>query len=362
MGDQAEMLDFGLEAIGFEDVPGWADDDHLEALAAFRKAAAIVDPFPPKRRATDVNIAALLAAIDQANRERIENPSSARDFFEAHFAPFRINTKGFFTGYYEPVVLGNREKTARFRHPLYERPDDLIDIPAGTSVPGMPENTRFARLTDGKLTAYPDREAITNGFLDRRGLELVWLADAVDAFYIHIQGSARISLADKEEMRLTYAAKSGHPYTAIGRVLIDEGCLPPGGADMQAIRRWLTDHPDQVSDVLNRNRSFIFFKEAPVADKSLGPVAAARVPLTPGRSLAVDRLIHSFHLPVFVSTELADGTPYRRLMIAQDTGSAIVGPARGDIFMGSGDAAGQQAGALQSAGDFIVLLPRSGHP
>ncbi len=159
-------------------------------------------------------------------------------------------------------------------------------------------------------------------------------------------------------MRVTYAAKSGHPYTAIGRELVTMGALPKGGATMQAIRAWAAAHPEETPALLARNRSFIFFREAPVDDPELGPVAAAKVPLSAGRSLAVDRLIHSFGAPVYVEATLPDGTPWRRLMVAQDTGSAIVGPARGDIFVGSGDAAGAIAGALQSRGRFILFWPR----
>ena len=159
-------------------------------------------------------------------------------------------------------------------------------------------------------------------------------------------------------MRVTYAAKTGHPYTAIGRELIAMGALEKGGATMRTVRAWLADHPDEAPGLMARNRSFIFFREAPVEDPGLGPIAAAKVPLSEGRSLAVDRLIHSFGAPVFVEATLADGTPWRRLMVAQDTGSAIVGPARGDIFTGSGDAAGEIAGALQSRGRFILLWPR----
>jgi len=163
-------------------------------------------------------------------------------------------------------------------------------------------------------------------------------------------------------MRLTYAAKSGHPYTAIGRVLIDMGALAPGKATMSDIRAWLAENPDKAAAVMARNRSFIFFREAPIGDAALGPVAAAKVQLTPGRSLAVDRLLHTFHSPVWVDTTLANGRAFRRLMIAQDTGSAITGPARGDIFFGSGDGAGGLAGGMASAGRFVLLAPRHSRP
>src|SRR5690606_1136343 len=158
--------------------------------------------------------------------------------------------------------------------------------------------------------------AIMAGALGGRGLELVYLADPVDAFFVHIQGSARIRLAGGGVMRVTYAAKTGHPYTPIGRVLIERAALPRGGVAMETIRAWLAVHPDEAPAVLAENRSYIFFREAPVADPVLGPVAAAKVPLSPGRSLAVDRILHTFHMPVWIETTLPDGAPLERLMIA----------------------------------------------
>ena len=159
-------------------------------------------------------------------------------------------------------------------------------------------------------------------------------------------------------MRVSYAAKSGHPYTPIGRVLIETGALESGKAMMPAIRAWLAANPDSASSVMAKNRSFIFFREAPVDESGLGPIAAAKVPLTAGRSLAVDRLLHGFHSPVWVETILPGGEAFRRLTIAQDTGSAIIGHARGDIFFGSGDPAGAIAGAMAASGRFVLLVPR----
>ncbi len=200
------------------------------------------------------------------------------------------------------------------------------------------------------------------GALAGERLELVWLKDAVDAFFIHVQGAARVALPDGTTMRVTYAAKSGHPYTSIGRVLVERGALTRETATMQGIRAWLGAHPGEAAAVMAANRSFIYFREAEVVDRSLGPVAAAKVPLTAGRSLAVDRLIHAFHTPIWVETMLPSGGTFRRLTIAQDTGSAIVGPARGDIFFGSGDAAGEIAGSMRGGGRFVVLMPRASAP
>ena len=265
--------------------------------------------------------------------------------------------QGFFTGYYEPEVAGSLTRTSEFTVPLLSPPDDLVEFDPAHPPPGLDPALRFAMRTADGFSEYADRAAIMAGALDGRGLELVWLADPIDAFFIHIQGAARIRLTDGRSLRVTYAAKTGHPYTPIGRVLVERGALKSGTATMPAIRAWLAAHPGEAAALMGENRSYIFFREAPVDDPALGPVAAAKVPLTPGRSLAVDRLLHSFHLPVWVDTTLPDQTSFSRLMIAQDTGSAIVGAARGDIFFGSGDAAGSIAGAMSARGRFVVLAP-----
>jgi membrane-bound lytic murein transglycosylase A len=354
---------FDLIPVAFADIPGWQEDDHAAALAAFRRGAAVLSDHPPKRRLAGLDPEALAVLIRDADALPAATAGdAARAFFEANFVPFEVRPhegSAFFTGYYEPIVAGSRQPSATFRTPLYAPPPDLVEIDPDNPPPGIEPGFRFARKTAAGLVPYFDRGEIEQGgALRGQGLEIAWLADPVDAFYIHIQGSARLRLAEGGEMRVTYAAKTGHPYTAIGRELIAMGALPKGGATMRTVRGWLADHPAEAPGLMARNRSFIFFREAPVEDAGLGPVAAAKVPLTEGRSLAVDRLIHTFGTPVFVEATLADGTPWRRLMVAQDTGSAIVGSARGDIFTGSGDAAGEIAGALQSRGRFILLWPR----
>jgi len=351
-----------LRPAGFDELSGWADDDHGAALAAFRRGAAVLATQPPKARSLGLDAGALATAIRTADALPSDiSAEAARDFFEREFAPALVTAEAFFTGYYEPEVEGSRVRTGEFSVPLYRAPDDLVEIEPG-AVQGLDASFRFARRSGTGFTEHPDRGAIMAGALNGRELELVYLRDPVDAFFIQVQGAARVSLTDGTLMRVTYAAKSGHPYTAIGKVLIDVGALAPGTVTMQAIRGWLTAHPDEAPAVMTKNRSFIFFREAPVADGDAGPIAAAKVPLTAGRSLAVDRLGHTFHAPVFIETTLPDGRAWRRLMIAQDTGSAIVGPARGDIFFGSGDAAGEIAGAMRGGGRFFVLLPKGGGP
>jgi membrane-bound lytic murein transglycosylase A len=346
-----------LEPTSFDALPGWAADDHAAAFRAFRRGAAVLAAHPPKSRALGIDAGLLAGALRRAESLPADLAAAeARHFFEAHFVPQRmVPPAGFFTGYYEPVVDGSRRRSDRFPVPLLRPPADLVEIEPG-SVPGLPPDFRFARRTPAGLAEHPDRGAIMAGALDGQGLELVWLSDRIEAFFIHVQGAARIRLAEGGEMRVTYAAKSGHPYSPIGKALLARGVAPP--VTMQVIRSWLAAHPDELPAVLATNRSYIFFREAAVDDPSLGPIAAAKVPLSEGRSLAVDRLLHAFHTPVFVATTTPDGAPFRRLMIAQDTGSAIVGPGRGDIFFGSGDAAGEIAGRMRAEGGFFVLAPR----
>ncbi len=353
-----------IEPRDFVDLSGWDEDDHRLAFRSLRRSTERVASDPPKSRS--VNADALASVFARAQALPDDLPAErAREFFEAEFQPYEIQTgdnSGFFTGYYEPVVAGSRTRTAQFGEPLYGVPDDLFEFDPDQPPPGIDPALRFARKTATGAIPYFDRGEIQAGALAGRGLEIAYLQSPVDAFFIHIQGAARIDLPDNGAMRLTYAAKSGHPYTAIGRVLIDMGELKPGKAAMNDIKTWLAENPGRAGDVMAKNRSFIFFRETPLGDPALGPVAAAKVQLTPGRSLAVDRMIHTFHAPVWVETTRPDGQAFRRLMVAHDTGSAIVGPARGDIFFGSGDAAGEIAGGMASKGRFVLLAPRQGPP
>lgn len=315
----------------------------------------MVGEHPPKPRSLGVDAAALAALVERAATVAPEN---ARAFFETEFSPYAIAQAGFFTGYYEPEVAGSLTPTAEFTVPLHRPPADLVEIEPGSAA-GLDPTVRFARKTPTGLAEHHDRAAVMGGALAGQNLALVWLRDPVDAFFIHVQGAARIRLPDGATLRVTYAAKSGHPYTPIGRAVADRAGIARETVTMQAIRAWLADHPDETPAILAANRSYIYFREAPVSDPALGPIAAAKVPLTPGRSLAIDRLVHTFHTPAWLETTLPSGAAFRRLVVAQDTGSAIVGPARGDIFFGSGDEAGATAGAMRATGRFVVLLPRA---
>lgn len=350
----------------FGDLPGWADDDHDAAFAAFRRSALRTMDKPYRTGSLGIACSAFDEAYAEA-RGTATPEGGARAFFERHFIPCAIRpdagrTSGFVTGFYEPIAEASPVRTAQFAYPLYARPDDLVDVDDDNRPPGFDPYLAFGRLAaDGRLTEYHDRAAIERGALQGRGLEVAWLADRVDLFFIHVQGAARLRMPDGTTRRVTYAAKSGQRFTGPGGVLADLGEIPRADVTMQSIRAWLRSRPERIDDILWRNRSFIFFRDTDTDDPELGPVAAAKVPLTAGRSIAIDRLLHTFGTPIFVDspTLAAFGkAPFRRLMIAQDTGSAIIGAARGDLFAGSGDAAGEIAGVVKHDADFHALAPR----
>lgn len=354
-----------FSACSFDALTGWERDDHGAAFTAFRRCAFRVLEKPYRSGKLGIDHQAFADAYAIARDIAEPTAEQARSFFERHFVACRVAAdgggRGFVTGYYEPIAEASPVGTENCRYPLYARPGDLVDIDDGNRPPGLEAGFAFARRDGQKLCEYHDRAAIEQGALAGRGLEIAWLADPVEVFFIHVQGAARLVFPDGGQMRVTYAAKSGHPFTGPGGILADLGEIPRSEVTMQSIRAWFSASPERVNEILWQNRSFIFFREAPVDDPALGPVAAAKVPLTPGRSIAVDRLLHTFGTPFFIhAPEVVQfgGAPFSRLMIAQDTGSAITGAARGDLFAGSGEAAGEIAGVIRHDADFFALVPR----
>lgn len=349
----------------FDELPGWRRDDAAAAFAAFRRSAFHVLDKPYRSGSLGVAFESFAPAFEAARQIAQPSAAAARGFFESHFVPHHVapdeGASGLVTGFYEPEVEASPVRSASYRIPLLSRPPDLVAVDDENRPAGLDPYLAFGRQTDAGIVEHPDRQAIERGALSGFGLEIAWLADPVDAFFIHVQGAARLRMPDGSLRRVTYAAKSGQRFTGIGRVLADLGEIPLAEVTMQSIRRWLRDHPGRVDEILWRNRSYIFFREAAVDDERLGPVAAAKVPLTAGRSIAVDRLLHTFATPFFIDAPTLDAFGeggFRRLMIAQDTGSAITGAARGDLFAGSGDAAGEIAGVIRHAAEFVALLPR----
>lgn len=351
----------GLSRLDFAELPGWHRHDHAAALNTFRHSCReMLEQASGFRRQVRFGgsptswRSTCLAAFEAGD---------PRQFFETRFEAFRVHDSerphGLFTGYYEPEVEGSRKPNGVFHVPLYARPPDLVAFEDAEQPSGPPT---YGRLADGKQTSYFTRREIENGALSGQGLELVWLKDWADAFFIHIQGSGRIRLAEGGTMRLSYAAKSGLPYTAIGGILVSRGVASADKMSMQVIRQWIAKHPEEARHLMWENQSFVFFREVDLDDPGLGALGAQHVQLTPQRSLAVDRSLWMFGTPIWLETEAPSGEdgrmePFRQLLVAQDTGSAIKGWARGDVYWGFGEAAARIAGPMKSAGSMVVLLP-----
>ena len=284
--------------VSFADLPGWAGDEHLPAFEAFRRSSFHVLEKPYRTGSLGVAFESFAEIYADAREARLKDSREARAFFERHFIPAFVlpgeSQNGFVTGFYEPVVKASPIRTLEFTVPLLRRPDDLIDIDDANRPESVDPYLAFGRKTDAGPLEYHDRPAIERGGLADSGLEIAWLESKVDAFFIHVQGAARLTMTDGATRRVTYAAKSGQRFTGIGRVLADLGEIPLDEVTMQSIRAWLAKNPDRVDEVLWRNRSYIFFREAAVEEPELGPIAAAKVPLTPGRSVAVDRLLIAY--------------------------------------------------------------------
>ncbi|MEA2834813.1 MAG: rane-bound lytic murein transglycosylase [Methylobacteriaceae bacterium] len=316
--------------------------------------------------------AALIAAAEAAIRFGVGSGEAARAFFTAHFRPHRIVAgPAFFTGYFEPVVDGSLTRSAEFSAPILSRPVDLVTLPADARLPG-PEGPLQAalRAPDGSLLPSPDRAAIEAGVLAGRAEPIIWLRDSVDVFIIQVQGSARVRLTDGRMLRLSYAGRNGWPYTSIGRILVEEAHIPAAEMSLARLKEWIRENGQELGQagraLMQRNRSYVFFQADEMTGDVPGPTGAQGVSLTPWRSLAVDRALWSYGLPFWIDAELPwhEPTPtaFRRLMIAQDTGSAIVGPKRADIYVGSGDEAGRIAGGFRHRGEMVVLLPLGDAP
>jgi membrane-bound lytic murein transglycosylase A len=366
------MMDFSLRRADFLSLGGWATDDPSPVIAAMGRCARYLEHAKSyKTGKLGVSVEDLMPAFQAAkawlSAPLSGSPKQAREFFEAHFDPFEIvlpdQKRGFLTAYYEPEVEVRLTPDDEFRFPFYTRPPELIDLEDHTRPPELDSSYMFARLRNGRIDAFPDRREIDQGYLQGRNLEIAWARSKVDVFFIHVQGAARLLLPDGTILRITYTAKAGHPFSAIGRHLITLGEIDEANISMGSIRAWLADHPQRVDEILWHNRSYIFFKTVTVDEPHLGPVGAAKVQLIADRSIAVDRLIHTFGMPFFLRsstlTRLDDGKPFEKLMLALDTGTAIVGPARADIFTGSGKAAGDRAGSVRNEADFCILIPKT---
>jgi membrane-bound lytic murein transglycosylase A len=339
-----------LQAAAWNAVSGWSEDDPAQAWGAFLQSCAGL-----KQQA------AWKTVCDMAPAQPAQ-PDSLRRFFEENFIPYQVtnpdnSSDGLITGYYEPLLNGSRTRTSRFRYPLYAAPADLLVIDLAAVYPELKGMRLRGRLQGNRVVPYFSRAEIDNGMAPLKGKELYWVDDAVDLFFLQIQGSGQIRLPGGEMMRIGYADQNGYPYKSIGKTLVERGELTLDKASMQGIKDWAKRNPAKLTELLNVNASYVFFRELP--NHLSGPLGALGVPLTAGRSLAVDPRTIPLGAPVFLATTWPnDAKPLNRLMLAQDTGGAIKGVVRADFFWGFGSDAGKQAGGMKQAGKMWVLLPK----
>ncbi|MEY9364551.1 membrane-bound lytic murein transglycosylase A [Bradyrhizobium yuanmingense] len=362
--------------LAWADVKGWGDDNHLAAYKTFRASCKPINAQNGEAKAeSKAEPKALGASLGEPCRVAktldLADDGKAKTFFEENFTPLRISRlgepEGFVTGYYEPVLEGSRTQTDVYNVPVYRRPSNLFVRGYKQDSLSLPnKGPVYRKIGRRKLVPYYDRGEIEDGKIAGRGLEIAWLKDPTDLLFAQIQGSARIKFDDGSSVRLNYDAYNGYPYTAVGRILIERGIIPREEMSMQKIREWMAQNPDGAKELRRANRAYIFFREVNLSDKEEA-VGAQGIPLTAGRSIAVDKSLHVYGTPFFIEGELPieserAKTPFRRLMIAQDTGSAIIGPARADLFFGAGADAGRVSGRLRHPMQFVMLVPKSLDP
>ncbi len=340
-----------LSPASFDDLPGWREDDLAQAWPAFRASCRTLR-FREHWR----------GACERANALEAPGAAAIRAFLEANFVAYRVanadgSMQGLVTGYYEPLLRGSRERRAPYLHPLYAPPDDLLVIDLAAVAPETKNLRLRGRLDGRRVVPYYSRAEIDGGAAQVAGKEIVYVDDAVEAFFLQIQGSGRVRLDSGVELRIGYADQNGHAYQSIGRYLVDKGELTLGEASMQGILAWARANPARLSELLNQNPSYVFFRELPPGDT--GPIGALGVPLIAERSIAVDPRFVPLGAPVYLATTRPNSNvPLERLVIAQDTGGAIRGAVRADFFWGTGADAGMLAGRMRQQGRMWVLLPR----
>lgn len=351
-----------LKPVAYDALPGWQGDDQAQALKAFLVSCTALN----KRAADGVMQGGFAGtagdwqgACAAAAQVPAGDAPAARAFFESAFVPYAVSgtagREGMFTGYYEAALNGSLTRTGKYQTPLYARPADLVSVNLGDFLPELKGKTIQGRVAGENLTPYYTRAAIEKGALKTSGVPVVWVDDPVDAFFLHIQGSGLVTLTDGTQMQVGYAAQNGHPYYAIGKELVARGALAKEDVSMQTIRAWLNANPQEAAALMETNNSYVFFRKL----EGTGPLGAQGVAVTPGRTLAVDRALLPYGLPLFLDAQDPDGGRLQRLMIAQDTGGAIKGAVRGDYFWGAGDQAADKAGRMKSTGSYYALLPKT---
>jgi membrane-bound lytic murein transglycosylase A len=348
-----------FEAVAFRKLPGWRADDALAAWPAIVSSCGVLGS-----RAEWQSFCGAVMATSPGDSEFV------RDFLEQHLQPYKVwrvtgrrrEKTGLVTGYYEPLLRGSRQREGNFTTPLYRRPEDLLVVDLASVIPELKGKRVRGRLEGNRVVPYYSR-AGTREAPGLAGHEIVWIDDPLDAFLLEVQGSGRVQLTTGETIRLQYEDQNGHPYRSIGRYLADQGAMSIDQVNMPAIRNWLAANPHRLHEVLDSNPSVVFFREAPLEDPNVGPRGAQNVPLTAGRSIAVDPKFLPLGAPMFLATtEPSSEIPLRRLVVAQDTGGAIRGPVRADLFFGFGADAGARAGMMKQEGEMWLLWPKNSAP
>jgi len=338
-----------LQPAAWSDLPGWRDDDPLPAFDTFRASCVRLESQP-------------LWSATCASAREVAQGSDIRAWFEAQFQPWALvnpdgNRTGLVTGYYEPLLKGSRSRMPPYLSPLFGPPEDMVTVDLAEVYPDLKGMRLRGRLQGRKLIPYYSRAEWAQQEENRAASALLWIDDPLDLFFMQIQGSGQVALDDGSRVRVSFADQNGYPYRSVGRWLVDQGELKLEQASMQAIKAWARANPKRVQEMLNANPSLVFFRELPV--NGSGPPGALGVPLTPGRSVAVDPRIVTLGAPVFLATTWPnDSKPLNRLMLAQDTGGAIRGAVRADFYWGSGPEAGSLAGRMKQQAAMWVLMPR----
>ncbi|HUL41841.1 MAG TPA: murein transglycosylase A [Burkholderiales bacterium] len=340
-----------LEASSWDAMPGWTDDNLAQSWDAFLQSCSVLvnqTPWQP-------------VCLTAEFYEHKDN-QSLRLFFETNFTPYQVvnadgSDQGLVTGYYEPLLHGSRTPSKRFRYPIYGVPDDLLVVDMSDVYPELKNLRLRGRIVGKKVVPYYSRAEIEEGEPALKGRELLWVDDPVELFFLQIQGSGRIKLDTGETLHIGYAEQNGYPYKSIGRMLVERGELPLEKASMQGIKNWAIQNPERLTMLLNENPSYVFFRILP--NDLPGPIGSLGVPLTAGRSLAIDPRAIPQGSPVYLATTWPNSDkPLNRLMMAQDRGGAINGGVRADFFWGFGEDAANQAGKMKQPGRMWVLLPK----
>lgn len=339
-------------AVSWDKLKGWQSEKHSQLLMPLLAQCPKLEKKQPRWR-----------SICNGARQ-LENASDLqlKNFFEEQFTPHKINglkgsTTGMITGYYQPLLQGSYTQSERFYYPLYKKPSSLLKVPPSKNLLKVKDNRARGREYLGEIVAYYSRAEIDGPTLPLKGNELLWVDSSDDAFFLHIQGSGLVQLEDASIVAVGYAEQNGHPYRAIGRDLVALGVISKQDISLQTIKKWLDDNPRQAQAIKNKNPSYIFFTLR--QDIEQGPRGSLNVPLTPERSVAVDRSIIPLGSPLWLDTQLPQSNQaYRRLVFSQDTGGAINGPVRADIFFGRGERAEALAGEMKQQGTIFILLPK----